>query len=125
MSESLEAFYTNLLEITEPWEVSSIMRDSKTREFTVIVDWCVFFTASRIGGIVYRNIILFHPMVYDRRMQLYFVYSQRCQKITGKTLACGIEHDRILRAVHGRYGIVDRGGTAGYEAAEVNRIYCA
>lgn len=38
MSESLEEFYTNLLEITEPWKVSSIKRDSKTREVTAIVD---------------------------------------------------------------------------------------
>lgn len=38
MSESLEEFYTNLLEITEPWEVSAIKRDSKTKEVTAIVD---------------------------------------------------------------------------------------
>lgn len=37
MSESLEEFYTNLLEITEPWEVSAIRRDSKTKEVTAIV----------------------------------------------------------------------------------------
>jgi transposase len=37
MSESLEEFYTNLLEITEPWEVSVIKRDSKTKEVTAIV----------------------------------------------------------------------------------------
>jgi len=37
MSESLEDFYTNLLEITEPWEVSSIKRDSKVKEVTAIV----------------------------------------------------------------------------------------
>ena len=37
MSESLEEFYTNLLEITEPWEVSAIKRDSKTKEVTAIV----------------------------------------------------------------------------------------
>jgi hypothetical protein len=32
MSESLEEFYTNLLGITDPWVVASIMRDSKSRE---------------------------------------------------------------------------------------------
>lgn len=37
MSESLEEFYTNLLEITDPWEVMSIRRDSKTKEVTAIV----------------------------------------------------------------------------------------
>ncbi len=37
MSESLEEFYTNLLEITEPWVVSAIKRDSKTKEVTAIV----------------------------------------------------------------------------------------
>lgn len=38
MSESLEEFYSNLLEISEPWEVSSIRRNSKTKEVTAIVD---------------------------------------------------------------------------------------
>ena len=37
MSESLEEFYTNLLGITDPWEVIAIKRDSKTREVTAIV----------------------------------------------------------------------------------------
>jgi len=37
MSESLEEFYTNLLGITDPWEVSSIKRDSKNREVIAIV----------------------------------------------------------------------------------------
>jgi len=37
MSESLEEFYTNLLGITEPWEVTSIKRDSKSKEVTAIV----------------------------------------------------------------------------------------
>lgn len=37
MSESLEEFYTNLLDIRDPWEVSSIKRDSKSREVTAIV----------------------------------------------------------------------------------------
>jgi len=37
MSESLEEFYTNLLGITDPWEVASIKRDSKSKEVTAIV----------------------------------------------------------------------------------------
>ena len=37
MSESLEEFYTNLLDITDPWEVASIKRDSKSKEVTAIV----------------------------------------------------------------------------------------
>ena len=37
MSESLEEFYKNLLDITDPWEVTSIKRDSKSREVTAIV----------------------------------------------------------------------------------------
>ena len=37
MSESLEEFYTNLLGITDPWEVTTIKRDSKSREVTAIV----------------------------------------------------------------------------------------
>lgn len=37
MSESLEEFYTNLLGITDPWEVTAIKRDSKSREVTAIV----------------------------------------------------------------------------------------
>ena len=37
MSESLEEFYTNLLDITDPWEVTAIKRDSKSREVTAIV----------------------------------------------------------------------------------------
>ncbi len=37
MSESLEEFYTNLLGITDPWEVASIKRDSSSREVTAIV----------------------------------------------------------------------------------------
>jgi len=37
MSESLEEFYKNLLNITEPWEVASIKRNSKSREVTAIV----------------------------------------------------------------------------------------
>lgn len=37
MSESLEEFYTNLLGITDPWEVTSIKRDSKSKEVTAIV----------------------------------------------------------------------------------------
>lgn len=37
MSESLEEFYTNLLGITDPWEVASIKRDSISREVTAIV----------------------------------------------------------------------------------------
>jgi transposase len=37
MSETLEEFYKNLLDITDPWEVTSIKRDSKIREVTAIV----------------------------------------------------------------------------------------
>jgi transposase len=37
MSKSLEEFYTNLLGITDPWEVSSIKRDSKNREVIAMV----------------------------------------------------------------------------------------
>lgn len=37
MSESLEEFYTNLLGITDPWEVALIKRDSSSREVTAIV----------------------------------------------------------------------------------------
>lgn len=37
MSESLEEFYKNLLEISEPWEVAAIKRDSSTREVTAII----------------------------------------------------------------------------------------
>jgi len=37
MSESLEEFYSNLLGITDPWEVASIKRDSSSREVTAIV----------------------------------------------------------------------------------------
>lgn len=37
MSESLEEFYTHLLGITVPWEVTSIKRDSKSKEVIAIV----------------------------------------------------------------------------------------
>jgi len=37
MSETLEDFYKNLLDINDPWEVTSIKRDSKSREVTAIV----------------------------------------------------------------------------------------
>lgn len=37
MSESLEEFYKNLLDIKDPWEVSSIRRDSKSKEVTAVV----------------------------------------------------------------------------------------
>jgi len=37
MSESLEEFYTNLLDITNPWEVTAIKRDSENRGVTAIV----------------------------------------------------------------------------------------
>jgi transposase len=37
MSETLEEFYNHLLGIESPWEVTSIKRDSKTREVTAIV----------------------------------------------------------------------------------------
>jgi len=37
MSESLEEFYTNLLGITDPWEVASIKRDSNSKEVTAVV----------------------------------------------------------------------------------------
>ena len=51
-----------------------------------------FLTAYRPGGIVYRDVFLFYPMLHDNRMQLYFVYPQGLQKITGKTLACDIDN---------------------------------
>lgn len=38
MSETLERFYTNLLAIDEPWQVSSIDRNSTTREVVAIVN---------------------------------------------------------------------------------------
>lgn len=37
MSESLEEFYTHLLDIRDPWEVAAIKRDSKSKEVTAIV----------------------------------------------------------------------------------------
>ena len=37
MSESLEEFYKNLLEIEDPWEVSSIKRDSKSKEVIAVI----------------------------------------------------------------------------------------
>ena len=37
MSESLEEFYTNLLNIKDPWEVTAIKRDSKSKEVIAIV----------------------------------------------------------------------------------------
>lgn len=37
MSESLEEFYTHLLGITDPWGVTSIKRDSKSREVIAVV----------------------------------------------------------------------------------------
>jgi len=37
MSESLEEFYTNLLDIRDPWKVASIKRASKSKKVTVIV----------------------------------------------------------------------------------------
>lgn len=37
MSESLEEFYTHLLDIRDSWEVAAIKRDSKSKEVTAIV----------------------------------------------------------------------------------------
>jgi hypothetical protein len=37
MSESHEKLYSNRLGITDPWEVASIKRDSKSKEVTAIV----------------------------------------------------------------------------------------
>ena len=37
MKETLEEFYNHILGIESPWEVSSIKRDSKTREVTAMV----------------------------------------------------------------------------------------
>lgn len=37
MSETLEEFYSNLLEISSPWEVAGIRRDSKTKEVTAMI----------------------------------------------------------------------------------------
>jgi transposase len=39
MSESLEEFYGQLLGINEPWEITSIKRDSSIKEVTAIVDF--------------------------------------------------------------------------------------
>lgn len=39
MSETLEEFYDHLLGIESPWEVKSIIRDSKNREVTAIVHY--------------------------------------------------------------------------------------
>jgi len=39
MSETLEEFYSHILDIESPWSVSAINRDSKTREVTAIVDF--------------------------------------------------------------------------------------
>ncbi|MDC7227255.1 MAG: hypothetical protein PQJ61_10890 [Spirochaetales bacterium] len=37
MSESLEEFYKNLLEIDDPWKGSSINRDSKSKEVVAVI----------------------------------------------------------------------------------------
>lgn len=37
MSETLEEFYSKLIEIKSPWQVSCVQRDSDTREITVVV----------------------------------------------------------------------------------------
>jgi len=39
MSETLETFYKNLLNIEHPWKVQAIRRDSSHREVTVIVGY--------------------------------------------------------------------------------------
>lgn len=37
MNETLEEFYNHLLGIESPWEVTSIQRNSQTREVTALV----------------------------------------------------------------------------------------
>jgi len=39
MSETLEEFYSHILDIESPWEVVAIQRDGKTREVTAIVEY--------------------------------------------------------------------------------------